>query len=68
MIVSIQPPPLPRSPIVSNASAPVAALTVLGILTVVLGFFAAGEIVVVALGFGALVAAGMIGVLDSRRA
>jgi hypothetical protein len=53
---------------VSNASAPVAALTVLGILTVVLGFFAAGEIVVVALGFGALVAAGMIGVLDSRRA
>lgn len=50
-----------------NTSLPVAALTVLGILTVLLGFFAAGEILVVALGFGALVAAGLINALESRR-
>ncbi len=49
-----------------NTSLPVAALTVLGILTVVLGFFAAGEILVVALGFGALVAAGLINAFESR--
>ena len=47
-----------------NTSLPVAALTVLGILTVLLGFFAAGEILVVALGFGALVAAGLINAKD----
>lgn len=49
-----------------NASFPVAALTVLGMLAVLLGFFAAGEILVVALGFGALVAAGLINALESR--
>lgn len=50
-----------------DTSLPVAALTVLGVLTVILGFFAAGEILVVALGFGALVAAGLINALESRR-
>jgi hypothetical protein len=50
-----------------NTSFPVAALTVLGILTVILGFFAAGEIMVVALGFGALIAAGLINALETRR-
>lgn len=49
-----------------NTSLPVAALSVLGILTVLLGFFAAGEILVVALGFGALVAAGLINALESH--
>ena len=49
-----------------NTSLPVAALTVLGILTVILGFFAAGEILVVALGFGALIGAGMINALENR--
>lgn len=43
-----------------DTSLPVAALTVLGILTVLLGFFAAGEILVVTLGFAALTAAGLI--------
>ena len=51
----------------SNAAGPIAALTALGILTVVLAFFAAGSITVVALGFAALFAAGLLGVLDSRR-
>lgn len=50
-----------------NTSFPVAALTVLGILTVILGFFAAGEIMVVGLGFGALIAAGLIDALETRR-
>ncbi len=49
-----------------NSSLPVTALTVLGILTVLLGFFAAGEILVVALGFAALVAAGLINALETR--
>lgn len=49
-----------------NTSLPVAALTTLGVLTVILGFFAAGEIIVVALGFGALIAAGLINALENR--
>jgi hypothetical protein len=51
----------------NNTSLPVAALTALGVLTVLLGFFAAGEILVVALGFGALIAAGLIHALETRR-
>ncbi len=50
-----------------NTSLPVTALTVLGTLTVILGFFAAGSIWVVALGFGALIAAGLINALERRR-
>ncbi|HEY5652514.1 MAG TPA: hypothetical protein VIW46_13790 [Acidimicrobiia bacterium] len=50
-----------------NTSFPVAALTVLGILTVVLGLFAAGDMLVVAMGFGALIAAGLIHALETRR-
>ncbi len=46
-------------------------LTVLGALIVVLGLFAAGEILVVAVGLGAIVVAGIIGAiergLDRRR-
>ena len=50
-----------------KTSVPVAALTALGTLTVILGFFAAGSIWVVALGFGALIAAGLINALEERR-
>jgi hypothetical protein len=39
-------------------------LTVLGALLVVIGLFAAGEMTVVALGLGAIAAAGIIGVVE----
>lgn len=52
---------------VGNVSLPSAALVITGLLLVVLGLFAAGEITVVALGIVALVAAGIIEVLGSRR-
>lgn len=48
----------------SGASLPVVTLTVLGALLAVLGLFAAGEMSVVALGLGAIVAAGVIGVVE----
>lgn len=51
----------------SNASAPVAVLTILGAVVALLGLFAAGEIVVVAVGIVAVIAAGLIAVLDGRR-
>ena len=50
-----------------NQSPPVTVLTTLGALTVLIGFFAAGELLVAALGFGALVAAGLIQALDVDR-
>src|SRR5680860_1585638 len=43
-----------------NTSFPVAALTTLGALAVLLGFFAAGDIAVVAVGFGAIFGAGLL--------
>ena len=55
----------------SGTSLPVMVLTVLGALIAVLGLFAAGELLVVAVGLGAIVAAGIIGAiergLDRRR-
>lgn len=50
-----------------NTSLPVTVLTALGALTVLIGFFAAGELLVAALGFAALVAAGLIQALDANR-
>lgn len=50
----------------NDVSLPVAVLTVLGALVVVLGLFAAGEIAVVGVGFGAIAVAGIIHVLDRR--
>jgi hypothetical protein len=50
-----------------NHSLPVTVLTALGTLTVLIGFFAAGELLVAVLGFGALVAAGLIQALDTDR-
>ncbi len=50
-----------------KTSLPVAVLTALGAFTVLIGFFAAGEILVVALGFGAIVAAGLINAFETRR-
>ena len=47
---------------------PAVALTVLGILIVVLGLFAAGDVAVVVVGLGAIFAAGLLGALDRRRA
>lgn len=47
-----------------GASLPVVTLTVLGALLAVIGLFAAGEMSVVALGLGAIVAAGVIGVVE----
>jgi hypothetical protein len=50
-----------------NTTAPVAALTFLGILLAVLGLFApAVELVLI--GLGAIAVAGIIGVLGTRRA
>lgn len=49
------------------ASLPVTALTVLGILIVALGLFAAGSLEVTALGLGAIVVAGILQVAATRR-
>ena len=49
-----------------NASLPVIALTVLGVLIAVLGLFAAGDIALVALGLGALVGAGILSAVERR--
>ncbi len=48
-------------------SLPIVALSVLGILIAVLGLFAAGNLVVVAVGLVALFAAGLLEVLGRRR-
>jgi hypothetical protein len=47
---------------------PAVALTVLGILIALLGLFAAGDVVIVVVGLGAIFAAGLLGALDRRRA
>lgn len=49
-----------------NHSLPVTALTVLGVLTVTVGFFAAGDLLVALLGFAALTAAGVIHAIESQ--
>ena len=46
---------------------PVVALTVLGILLVLLGLLAAGSIELVALGMGGIAVAGVLAVAGSRR-
>lgn len=48
----------------NGTSLPVVTLTVLGAMLAVIGLFAAGEMSVVALGLGAIVAAGVIGVIE----
>jgi hypothetical protein len=51
-----------------SPNAPIAALTVLGILIVVLGLFVAGNVQLVLVGLGSLVAAGLIGAVGARHA
>ena len=46
---------------------PVVALTILGILLVLLGLFAAGSVEPIALGMGAIAVAGVLAVVGSRR-
>jgi hypothetical protein len=48
----------------SSTSLPVMVLTVLGALIAVLGLFAAGEILVVAVGLGAVAVAAIIGAIE----
>jgi hypothetical protein len=48
-------------------SFPVASLTILGILVVVLGLFAAGSVVVAAVGLGAIAFAGVLEVAGRRQ-
>lgn len=48
----------------SQPSIPVLALTSLGVLISVLGLFAAGNMVIVAIGLGAIFGAGVIGALE----
>lgn len=43
---------------------PVISLTALGVMITVIGLFAAGNIVIAALGLGAIFAAGLIGVAE----
>lgn len=51
-----------RPPI--SVSLPVAALTFLGTVVAVLGLLVAGDLVVVALGLGAIAVAGVIGIFE----
>lgn len=51
-----------------STSLPVAALVVLGSLVAVLGLFAAGSIVVAAVGLAAIAVAGVLDVLGRRAA
>lgn len=48
----------------SGSSISVLALTLLGGLITLLGLFAAGDVAVMALGLGAIAAAGLIGALE----
>lgn len=48
----------------SQPSLPVLALTSLGVLISVLGLFAAGNMVIVAIGLGAIFGAGVIGAVE----
>ena len=47
---------------------PVAALTILGILLVVLGIFAAGEVILAIVGLVSIFGAGLLQVAGARRA
>jgi hypothetical protein len=51
-----------------TTSVPVAALTFLAALLVVIGLFVAGNIVLIGLGIAGLIAAALIQALSSRRA
>lgn len=53
--------------LIMPTSAPVAALTFLGILLVVLGIFAAGNLAVIVVGLLAILAAGVLQVVGARR-
>lgn len=50
-----------------SANAPVAALTIIGILVAVLGLFVAGDVRLLLVGIGTLVAAALIGAFATRR-
>ena len=50
-----------------SMSAPVMALTILGVLVTLLGLFAAGQIVVVIVGLVAIAFAGILQVAGTRR-
>ncbi|HEX8025745.1 MAG TPA: hypothetical protein VF484_06050 [Candidatus Limnocylindrales bacterium] len=50
-----------------GVSAPVAALTFLGVLIAALGLFAAGNIAIVVVGLVAVFAAGVLQVMGTRR-
>jgi len=52
----------------SGAQLPIAALTVIGILLVVLGLFAAGDLSIVMLGLASIGFAGVLGLFAARRA
>jgi hypothetical protein len=59
----------PSSGVTTMATnAPVVALVFLGVLTTLLGFFAAGNIQVVIIGLVAVFGAGLLQVLGARRA
>jgi hypothetical protein len=50
-----------------QSSAPVAALTFLGVILAVIGLFAAGNLVIVVVGLVAIFGAGLLQVAGSRR-
>jgi hypothetical protein len=50
-----------------STTAPVAALTVLGILLVILGLFAAGNMTIVVVGLVSIFGAGLLQIAGSRR-
>ncbi|HEX7950756.1 MAG TPA: hypothetical protein VF494_10440 [Candidatus Limnocylindrales bacterium] len=50
-----------------NGGLPVYALTFLGILITLLGLFAAGDIIIVLVGLGAIALAGVLSVAAGRR-
>jgi hypothetical protein len=51
-----------------SSSLPISILAILGLLISLLGLFAAGELVMVALGLAAVFGAGVLGVIANRRA
>jgi hypothetical protein len=61
-------PQYPEPRTVMHSTAPIISLLVLGVVIAVLGLFAAGEIVVVALGLAAVFAAAVLGVIADRSA
>lgn len=51
----------------NSASLPVVALTGLGVLVVLIGFFVAGNVTYVLIGLGAIAVAGVLHVVDRKR-